>query len=129
MAIGFVIRRKTAEDIQSKGFKNSKSTLCRSSHGLSITEKKSFSSNALASRYLLNNIDEFEKIEKNGNIFFDPIKNIDFDDLLYDMYQTEGPLAGYIIVSKVSEELGKKDRVNNRRLSKKCPKIETLALY
>ena len=42
LAIGFAVRRKTAEDIRSKGFKNSKSTLCRSSHGLSITEKNRF---------------------------------------------------------------------------------------
>ena len=62
--------------------------------------KKSFSSNALASKYALNNIDDFEKIGKKRKyvfkILFSIVKNIDVDDVLYDLYQTEGPLAGNI---------------------------------
>ena len=93
------IRKKAAENIRNKGFRNSKSALCTIPYGLFISEKNRFF-NALASRYTLSNIDHFEKIEKTGisfvNSFFFNVSNTDLDHVLYDMYHTKDPLAGYI---------------------------------
>ena len=42
-AIGFAIRRRAVENIRTKGFENSKRTLCSTPHGLSISERNHFS--------------------------------------------------------------------------------------
>ena len=83
--MGVTIRRKFAENIRNKEFKNRKSTLCSTPHGQSISLKNLLLFNVLASQYTIYKIDNYKKIGHFIEKSFLTLSNIDLDDMLCDM--------------------------------------------